>query len=159
MDERYPMTPQGYQKLKVELKRIREVERPQNIRDLEEARGHGDLSENAEFDAAKDRQGFLDQRMRELENKLSRAQVIDPATLSGDRVVFGATVTLLDVDTDKEVVYTIVGEDESDVKQGKISLKSPIARALIGKHADDLARVRTPGGDKEYEVVSVEFKS
>lgn len=159
MDERYPMTPQGYQKLKVELKRIREVERPQNIQDIEEARGHGDLSENAEFDAAKDRQGFLDQRMRELENKLSRAQVIDPATLSEDRVVFGATVTLVDVDTDKEVVYTIVGEDESDVKQGKISLKSPIARALIGKHVDDLAKVRAPGGEKEYEVVSVEFKS
>jgi transcription elongation factor GreA len=153
------MTPQGYQKLREELKRIKEVERPQNIRDLEEARGHGDLSENAEFDAAKDRQGFLEQRMIELENKLARAQVIDPATLSGGRVVFGATVTLVDQDTDKEVVYTIVGEDESDVKQGKISLKSPIARALIGKHVDDLARVQTPGGEKEYEVVSVEFKS
>ena len=158
MQDRFPMTPVGYEKLRVELKKIREVDRPQNVRDIEEARGHGDLSENAEYDAAKDRQGFLDSRMRELEMKIGMAQVIDPATLSGDRVVFGATVTLLDVDSDKEVVYTIVGEDESDVKKGKISYKSPIARALIGRNVDDVAVVRTPGGEREYEVVDVEFR-
>jgi transcription elongation factor GreA len=152
------MTPWGHKKLKRELKRIREVERPANVRDIEEARSHGDLSENAEYDAAKERQAFLDHRMRELETKLALAQVIDPMTLKGQRVVFGATVSLFDIDSEQEACYMIVGEDESDAKAGLISYKSPMARALIGKEIDDMVRVKTPKGVRQYEIIEVEFK-
>jgi transcription elongation factor GreA len=158
MRERHPMTPQGQKKLRKELKRIREVERPANVEDIETARSHGDLSENAEYEAAKERQAYLDRRMSELETKLALAQVIDPTTLSGSRVVFGATVSLFDMDTEDEVVYTIVGEEESDVKAGRISYKSPLARAIIGREVDEAVRVKTPKGIREYEITDVEFK-
>jgi len=151
------MTPIGYQKLRDELKHIREVDRPENIQDIEVARAHGDLSENAEFDAAKERQSFLDQRMRELETKLALAEVIDPTKLSGDRVKFGATVTLLELDAETESTYTIVGMDESDVKQGRISYTSPTARAIMAKEVGDEVVVATPNGNKRYEIAEVQF--
>ncbi len=157
--QRYPMTPAGYRKLQEPLKHLKEVERPKNIREIEEARAHGDLSENAEYDAAKERQGFLEAKIRELESKLALAQVVDPARLSGDRVKFGATVTLLDLDTDTEVTYTIVGEDESDIQRGRISYTSPVARALIGKEEGDDVEVRTPKGIRSYEILKVEYKA
>ncbi|MCD6499527.1 MAG: transcription elongation factor GreA [Deltaproteobacteria bacterium] len=157
MSDRYPMTPTGYQRLRDELKHIREVDRPENIQDIEVARGHGDLSENAEFDAAKERQSFLDQRMRELETKLALAEIIEPTKLNGDRVKFGATVTLLELDTEAEKTYTIVGEDESDVKQGRISYTSPMARAIMAKEEGDEVVVRTPNGNKRYEIAEVTF--
>lgn len=153
----YPMTIRGQKALLARLKEIKEVHRPQNVRDIEEARAHGDLSENAEYHAAKERQGLLDAELRNLEDKLSRAQVIDPATLGGDRVVFGAHVTVLNVDTDEEITYQIVGVDEADVKLGRVSYESPIARALIGKEEGDEVIVRAPGGDKDYEIVEVRF--
>lgn len=157
MVQRIPMTPAGRDRLRLELKKIREVERPQNVQDIEEARAHGDLSENAEYHAAKDRQGFLDARMKVLVSRLALAEVIDPNTLSGDRVVFGATVTLEDTDSGTEVVYTIVGEDESDAKKGLISVTSPMARALIGKEIDATVRFRAPGGMREFEIMDVVF--
>ena len=152
------MTPAGHVRLKNELKRIIEVERPANVLDIEEARNHGDLSENAEYAAAKERQGFLEARKNELETKLALAEIIDPTSLGGDRVVFGATVTLFSLDSQEEITYTIVGEDESDAKKGLISLKSPLARALIGRSVDDSVKVKTPGGFREYEINEVEFK-
>ncbi len=157
--QRYPMTPIGYQKLQETLRQLKEVERPANIREIEEARAHGDLSENAEYDAAKERQGFLEAKIRELESKIALAQVIDPATLSGDTVKFGATVTLLDLDSDQEVTYTIVGEDESDIQRGRISYTSPVARALIGKEEGDDVEVRTPKGLRGYEILKVEYRA
>ena len=156
MDERIPMTPHGQQILKEELRRLKE-ERPKISREIEEARGHGDLSENAEYHAAKEKQGHVEARIRELETKLALAQVIDPTRLSGSRVVFGATVKLTDCDNGDEVVYRIVGELEADLKQGKISVTSPIARALIGKSEGDVVKVQTPKGIREYEVGAVEF--
>lgn len=157
MVQRIPMTPAGRDRLRAELKQIRKVERPQNVRDIEEARAHGDLSENAEYHAAKERQGFLDARMKEVESRLALAEVIDPNTLSGDRVVFGATVTLEEADSGEEVVYTIVGEDESDAKKGRISITSPMARALIGKEIDTTVKFKAPGGMREYEIMDVVF--
>ena len=157
MVKRIPMTPAGRDRLRVELKHIREVDRPQNVQDIEEARAHGDLSENAEYHAAKERQGMLDARMKLVEGRLSLAEVIDPNTLSGDRVVFGATVTLEEADSGKEVVYTIVGEDEADAKKGMISIVSPMARALIGKELDSEVRFKAPGGMREYEIVGIVF--
>jgi transcription elongation factor GreA len=151
------MTPAGRDRLRAELKQLREVERPQNVRDIEEARAHGDLSENAEYHAAKERQAFLDARMKEVEGRLALAEVIDPRTLHGDRVVFGATVTLEDTDSGDEVRYTIVGEDEADAKQGMISITSPMARALIGKEVDTTVRFKAPGGMREYEIVGLVF--
>ena len=151
------MTPAGYEKLRVELKHIKEVDRPENIQDIETARAHGDLSENAEYHAAKERQGFLETRLRELEAKIAMAEVIDPTKLSGDRVKFGATVTLFDLDSEKEVVYTIVGEDESDLDRHRISFKSPVARAMMGKEVGDEVVVRTPKGEKNYEIAEVRF--
>ena len=158
MVQRVPITVQGYQQLKAQLRHILEVERPQNVRDIEIARSHGDLSENAEYHAAKDRQGLIDALKKNLEDKIGRAEVIDPATLSGERVVFGATVHLEDMDNDAEVVYQIVGDDEADPAQGRISLSSPVSRALIGKEIGDEARVNTPGGIRCYEIMDVEFK-
>lgn len=158
-DETYPMTPQGLDALKAELKQIREVDRPQNVKDIEEALEHGDLRENAEYHAAKERQAELDARMRFAEYRIGRAKVIDPAKMNSEKVAFGATVTVLDVDTDKEDSYIIVGEHEVDVDRGRISFKSPIARVLMGKEEGDDAILKLPKGDRELEVVSVEYKA
>ena len=152
------MTSAGYKALEEEIKFLKSVERPRIIKAIAEARAHGDLSENAEYHAAKEQQGLNESRVAELEDKISRADVIDVSKLSGDTVKFGATVTLADEDTDEEVVYQIVGEVEADVKQGKVSVTSPIARALISKTEGDSVEVNTPGGGKSYEILKVEFK-
>lgn len=157
MSQRVPMTPSGLQQLRDELKQILAVERPQNVRDIEEARAHGDLSENAEYHAAKERQGYLDARMKELKTKISLAEVIDPSRLSGDRVVFGATVTLMDLESEEEITYMIVGDDEADAKNRHISISSPLARALIGKEVGDEIRFHAPGGLREFELEDVRF--
>ena len=151
------MTAEGYQALDAELKRLKTVERPSIIAAIAEARGHGDLSENAEYHAAKERQSFIEGRVAELEDKIARSQIIDVSKLSGKQVKFGATVQLLDEDTGDKAKYKIVGEDESDVKGGKISITSPIARALIGKEEGDVVEVMAPGGAKSYEIVKVKF--
>jgi transcription elongation factor GreA len=156
--EKIPMTAGGYSRLEEELKRLKSEDRPAVIRAIAEARAHGDLSENAEYHAAKERQGFIESRLIELEDKLRRAQVIDPTTLKGDKVMFGATVKVVDADTDQETCYQIVGPDEADIKNGRLSISAPLARALIGKGEGDTIEVSTPGGGKSYEVVSVEFK-
>lgn len=158
-EDKFPMTPAGLAKLRAELKQLREVERMQNVRDIEEALGHGDLRENAEYHAAKERQAEIDARMRFLDYKIARAQVIDPTTIRETRVTFGATVTLNDVDNDTEVVYCLVGEDESDASAGKISISAPIARAMLNKRVGDEVIVKLPKGDREYEVVKVEYKA
>ena len=155
----YPMTPAGLRRLKAELKRTREVERPANVKEIEEALGHGDLRENSEYHAAKERQAALEGRMRYLEHRISRAQVIDPGQVQTDRVAFGATVTVLDVETDEETAYTIVGEDEVDVDRGRVSILSPIARALIGKCEGDDVLLRLPKGDRELEVVKLVYEA
>ncbi|MGL1832685.1 transcription elongation factor GreA [Rhodocyclaceae bacterium SMB388] len=153
-----PLTVAGAEALRKELHRLKTVERPSVISAIAEARSHGDLSENAEYDAAKERQGFLEGRIKELESKLANAQIIDPTLLDADgRCVFGATVELEDLDSGDTVTYQIVGEDEADVKAGKISVSSPIARALIGKYTGDVAEVRAPGGIREYEIVDVRY--
>ena len=153
-----PMTVTGAQRLKAELHRLKTVERPDVIRALAEARSHGDLSENAEYDAAKERQGFIEWRIKEVEGKLGNAQIIDPTLLDADgRVVFGATVELEDLEEGRTVTYQIVGDDEADIKAGKVSINSPIARALIGKYEGDVAEVQTPGGMREYEVLDVKY--
>jgi transcription elongation factor GreA len=153
-----PMTVMGAQRLKAELHRLKTTERPDVIRALAEARSHGDLSENADYDAAKERQGFVEGRIAEIEHKLAGAQVIDPADLDADgRVVFGATVDLRDAENGAEVTYQIVGDDEADLKHGKISVSSPIARALIGRSEGDVAEVQAPGGAREYEVLAVRY--
>ena len=153
-----PLTKRGAEKLKDELQRLKHVERPAVIQAIAEARAQGDLSENAEYDAAKDKQGFIEGRILEVEGKLSVAQVIDPAALdAGGRVVFGATVDLEEEESGDAVTYQIVGEDEADLKLGLISVGSPIARALIGKEAGDVAEVRAPGGIKRYEVIEVRY--
>ncbi len=151
------MTAEGYQALDVELKRLKTVERPSVISAIAEARQHGDLSENAEYHAAKERQSFIEGRLAELEDKIARAQIIDVSKLGGKQVKFGATVNLVDEDSGDKSKYKIVGEDESDVKGGKISVTSPIARALIGKEEGDVVEVMTPGGPKSYEIVKVKF--
>ena len=156
-DASVPMTSKGYQFLVEELKRLKSVERPKNMREIEEARGHGDLSENAEFHAAKDRQSLLDLQIRETEDKLARAQVIEVSKLSGDKVVFGATVSLTDGGTGDKVVYQIVSDHEAEPKNGKISISSPVARALIGKSEGDEVQVHTPTGVRSFEILSVEY--
>jgi transcription elongation factor GreA len=155
--DKVPMTAVGYTAMMDEIKHLKTVERPRIIEQIEEARAHGDLSENAEYHAAKERQGWIEARVLELEDKLSRADVIDISKLSGKSVKFGATVTVVDEDTDDEAEYQIVGEFEADVKSGKISITSPIARALIGKEAGDSVEVMTPGGGKSYEILRVRF--
>lgn len=153
-----PMTVTGAETLRKELHRLKTVERPVVIAALAEARSHGDLSENADYDAAKERQGFLEGRISELEAKLANAQVIDPTAIDADgRVVFGATVELEDSESGSKVTYQIVGDDEADLKQGKISVSSPIARALIGRQEGDVAEVKAPGGLREYEVLAVRY--
>jgi transcription elongation factor GreA len=155
--DKVPMTTAGYAALEEELKRRQQIERPRIIQAIAEARAHGDLSENAEYHAAKEAQGHNEGRIAELEDRLSRAEVIDISKLSGNSVMFGATVTLVDEDTEEEKRYQIVGENEADVKSGKVSITSPIARALIGKKIGDTVEVNTPGGGKSYEVVNVAF--
>ncbi|MGO9006317.1 MAG: transcription elongation factor GreA [Beijerinckiaceae bacterium] len=155
--DKVPMTVSGYASLEEELKRRQQIERPRIIQAIAEARSHGDLSENAEYHAAKDAQSLNEGRIAELEDKLSRAEVIDISKLSGSTVMFGATVTLVDEDTDEEKVYKIVGESEADVKAGLVSITSPTARALIGKKVGDTVEVNTPGGGKSYEILKVAF--
>jgi len=154
--EKIPMTRSGHAKLDEELKTLKSVERPAIIRAIAEAREHGDLSENAEYHAARERQSFVEGRIKELEGLLSRADVIDPARLSGP-IKFGATVTLIDEDTDEERSYQIVGEAEADIEKGLLNVKSPLARALIGKEEGDSVDVRTPGGERSYEVLTIRY--
>lgn len=153
-----PMTPECYQRLQAELKTRIRVDRPKVVQDIAEARSHGDLSENAEYDAAKDRQGHIEGRIAELNDKLARAEVIDPKLINSEKIVFGATVTLFDVDQEIEVVYQIVGEDETDIKNGKISVTSPVGKALIGHTFDDEVRINVPSGVKMYEVTNIQYK-
>ena len=152
------MTAEGHAALDAELKHLKSVERPAIIAAISEAREHGDLSENAEYHAAKEKQSFIEGRVAELEDKLARAEVIDVSKLKGEKIVFGATVTLTDVDTEKQATYRIVGEDEADISKGKVSITSPIARALIGKTVGDEAEVAAPGGARVYEIEAVAFK-
>jgi transcription elongation factor GreA len=154
-----PLTVAGAEKLRAELHRLKTIERPSVIAAIAEARSHGDLSENAEYDAAKERQAFVEGRIQEVEGKLSNAQIIDPKLLDADgRCVFGATVDIEDQDSGDTVTYQIVGEDEADIKSGKLSVASPMARALIGKYAGDIAQVQAPGGIREYEILDVRYE-
>lgn len=157
MNEPVPMTPAGAAKLREELSRLKE-ERPKISREIGIARDHGDLKENAEYHAAKERQGLVEAHIKDIEDKLSRAEIIDPTKLSGDRVRFGATVSLTNLDTDEESTYQIVGADEADLKNGTISISAPIARALIGKSTGDEVVVTLPGGKRRYEIGSIEFR-
>lgn len=152
------MTPAGLERMRAELKRIKEVERPDNVREIEVAREHGDLRENAEYHAAKERQGTLEGRLRYLEYRIAHAEVIDPGSMKTERIAFGATVTVLDLDADEETVYAIVGEDEADADRGRLSIRSPIVRALIGKVAGDEVTLTLPKGNRQLEVVRVEYK-
>jgi transcription elongation factor GreA len=156
--EKVPMTIEGFKKLEEELHRLKSVERPRIIQQISDAREHGDLSENAEYHAAKEAQGLNEARVAEVEDKLSRAEVIDITKLSGDTVKFGATVTLEDEDSGEKVKYKIVGDTEANVREGKVSISSPIARALIGKSKGDSAEVTTPKGSRSYEILKIEFK-
>ena len=156
--QKIPLTVVGADMLKQQLQQLKSVARPSVIEAIAEARSHGDLSENAEYEAAKERQGFIEGRIAEIEHKLSMAHIIDPKEIHAEgKVVFGSTVTLEDLDNEEEVVYQIVGEDEADIKQRKISVGSPIARALIGKEEGDVAEVQAPGGVREYEIVQVQY--
>ena len=151
------MTAEGYKALDEELKRLKTAERPAVIAAIAEARAHGDLSENAEYHAAKDRQGWIEGQIAEIEDRMARAQVIDVSRLSGSQIKFGATVSIVDEDTEEEARYQIVGEHEADVKQGRVSITSPLARAVIGKESGDVVEVTTPGGTKAYEITKVEW--
>ncbi len=157
MVDRYPTTPEGAVKLREELRHLKDVERLKVSREIGVAREHGDLSENAEYHAAKERQGMIEARVKDLEDKLSRAEVIDPSKLSGSRVAFGAKVTISNVDSGEEVTYRILGAEESNLDRGSISITSPLARALLGREVGDEVKVRMPAGERAYEVVSVEF--
>jgi len=157
MTTKVPMTKEGYEKLKKELDRLIKVERPKNIKDIEEARAHGDLSENAEYHAAKERQGHIDAKKRELEHKLAHAQIIDVSKLTNEKAVFGATVTLGDTDTGETRKYTLVGQEEADIKKGKISVQSPVGKALIGHKVGDVVTIKAPGKTVEYEIQEIEI--
>ncbi len=158
MNSKVPLTARGAEKLREELKELKTVARPRVVEAIAEARAHGDLKENAEYHAAREQQGFIEGRIKEIESKLSHAQVIDVTTLNaGGRIVFGTTVTLADEETGEEVTYQIVGDDEADIKQGLISINSPVARALISKEEGDIVEVKTPGGIKEYEIIKVQY--
>jgi transcription elongation factor GreA len=157
MTTRVPMTKEGYEKIKKELDRLIKVERPKNIKDIEEARAHGDLSENAEYHAAKERQGHIDAKKRELEHKLAHAQIIDVSRLTNEKAVFGATVTLGDTDTGETRKYTLVGQEEADIKKGKISVQSPVGKALIGHKVGDVVTIKAPGKTVEYEIQEIEI--
>lgn len=156
-DDKLPMTVRGKSLLEVELKRLLHEERPAVIKAIEEARAHGDISENAEYDAAKERQSLTEGRIADIQGKLAGAEVIDPQTIKSDRIVFGATVTLMEIETEEKTTYQIVGLDEADVKQGRISIMSPIARSLIGKKAGDVVLVKGAKAEKEYEIISFDF--
>ena len=156
-DERVPMTPRGHAMLQEELTRLKSQDRPQIVKEIEVARAHGDLSENAEYHAAKDRQGQIEGRIAFVEDRLARARVIDGTGQGTDRVTFGATISLSDVETGEETAYTIVGEDEADLSQGQISVTSPIARALMGRELDSTVRVKVPKGTREFEILDIRF--
>ncbi len=158
MSQRIPMTSEGLTTLEEELRHLRNTARPEVIRAIAQAREHGDLSENAEYHAARDRQSFIEGRVSELEDKISRAEVIDVSKLSGKTIKFGAKVSLIDEDTEKKLIYQIVGQDEADVKRGRIAITSPLARALIGKTVGDSVEVNTPKGEKAYEITRVRFR-
>jgi transcription elongation factor GreA len=158
MSHSIPLTRESFEALQEELKRLIREERPRVINDIAEARGHGDLSENAEYDAAKHRQSFIEGRIAELQDKLARAHVVDLTGLKPDKVVFGSTVTLYDTGTEEEITYKIVGEDEADIKQGKISCTSPVGKALIGHRLDDSVKVKVPSGLKEYEIIDIKYE-
>lgn len=155
--EKVPITSEGFQSLEVELRQLKTTERPNVIQAIAEAREHGDLSENAEYHAAKEKQGFIETRIIDLEDKISRADVIDVTRLSGSSIKFGATIALIDEDTDEESAYKIVGEEEAEIREGKLSYTSPLARSLIGKEAGDRVEVTTPRGSKAYEILKVSF--
>lgn len=156
--QKEPMTPEGHQKLKAELDNLIKVLRPENVKAIAEARAHGDLSENAEYHAAKERQSFIEGRIQELQSKIARAQVIDPSKISHDKVAFGATVKVLDLDTDEEITYKLVGPDEADIKAGMLSIHSPMARSLIGKKEGAEVIVKAPARTIEYEVLEISFE-
>jgi transcription elongation factor GreA len=157
MSETVPMTPVGHQRLQEELKRLIRIERPKAIQDIAEARAHGDLSENAEYDAAKEHQGFVEGRISEINGKMARSQIIDPSEMDTDKIVFGATVKLFDVESECEVTYRIVGQDESDIKAGLISINSPVAKALIGHRVDDEVNIKVPSGMRSYEIIDINY--
>ncbi len=157
MSDRYPMTPAGLATLRRNLKQLKDVDRPRNSLAIEIARGHGDLKENADYSAAKEEQGMIEAKIRDAEARSSLAEVIDPTTLSGDRVMFGATVTVEDPDTEERTTYTIVGDHEADLKRGRISINAPLARGLVAKEVGDTAVITTPRGKREVEVVKVEW--
>ena len=157
MAETVPMTPEGHLKLQEELKHLIRVERPKVIQDIAEARAHGDLSENAEYDAAKERQGFVEGRIGEINGKMALCQVIDVTELDTDKVVFGATVKLYDVESEGEVIYRIVGQDEANIKESRISINSPVAKALIGHRVDDEVHIRVPSGTRIYEIIDIQY--
>ena len=157
MSHSIPLTKESFEALQEELKRLIRVERPKVIQDIAEARAHGDLSENAEYDAAKNRQGFIEGRIQELNGKLARAYVVDLSNMKPDKVVFGSTVTLYDTASEEEITYKIVGEDEADIKLGKISCTSPVGKALIGHKLDDSVKVTVPAGTKEYEIIDIKY--
>jgi transcription elongation factor GreA len=156
--EKNPITPEGHAKLREELNHLRSVERPRVIQMIATAREHGDLKENAEYHAARDKQSFIEGRVKELEHKLARAEVIDPSKLAGSRVAFGATVKLQNTQNEEEVVYRILGADEADLNSGSISISSPLARSLLGKEAGDEVKMRMPGGERLYEILEVVYK-
>jgi transcription elongation factor GreA len=158
MEGKIPMTPEGNVRMRDELRQLKDIERPKISREIGIARDHGDLSENAEYHAAKDRQGWIEARIKDLEDKLSRAEVIDPTKLSGSKVAFGATVKLSNVETEEESIYRLVGADEANLDQGSISITSPLARALIGREVGDEVKVRMPAGERVYEILEVEYR-
>ena len=155
--DKFPITNKGFEKLEDELKNLKSVERPSVIKSIAEAREHGDLSENAEYHAAKEKQSFIEGRIADLENKISRAEIIITKKLKSDKIIFGATVTLGDMENKKNIIYQIVGTEEADVENGKISISSPLAKALLGKKVDDTIEVSSPGGSREYEVENIQF--
>lgn len=156
--QKVPMTPEGYQKLKDELEKLMKVERPQNVKAIAEARAHGDLSENAEYHAAKERQSFIEGRIQELQSKIARAHVIDPSRINQNKIAFGATVTVMDVATDEEKIFKLVGPEEADIKAGKLSIHSPMARSLIGKEEGDTVTVKAPARTIEYDILEIRFE-
>ncbi|MBE0426509.1 MAG: transcription elongation factor GreA [Nitrospirae bacterium] len=158
MLRRIPITPQGYQKLQEKLERLLKIDRPRNIKEISEARAHGDLSENAEYHAAKERQSFLEGKIQELKTKLALADVINPANISQDKVAFGAKVKVLDLDTDEEKTFMLVGPEEADVKSGRISIISPVGKALLNKQAGDVVNIKVPAKTLEYEIIEISFE-
>ena len=154
---KFPITNEGFEQIEIELKNLKSIERPSIIKSIAEAREHGDLSENAEYHAAKEKQSFIEGRIADLESKISRAEVINTKKLKGNKIIFGATVTLGDMDSKKKLIYQIVGTEEADVESGKISISSPLAKALLGKKVDDTVEVYSPGGSKEYEIKDIKF--